>query len=114
MWYSFSLFTMMCPFFMGYGSLVSLKIKQIKEKKEGDRRLSCGYVIFLTPFIILYLLGLDIAYMLLTVVVLPLLVILRIVSCGHCDYIHLYDDFIESILEKLFYMNKMDIQGFRR
>ena len=30
MWFSISVFTMICPFLMGYGSLVSLKILEIK------------------------------------------------------------------------------------
>jgi len=139
MWFSLSLLSMLCPFLMGYGSLVSLKIAEIKSdltKQKEQQKEECldhgstvrnteilqktkvgcwkttTNLVYLSPMIILYLFLIDIMYMGLTIIILPIIFILKLFC--RTDKLFIYDYVMEKILEYFFKMSKMDVLGFRR
>jgi hypothetical protein len=109
-WFSLSLFMMLCPFLMGYGSLVSLKIAEIKEdeairrkqdnkQSSWSRRLETALKFtYMSPIIMGYLFFIDVLYMVMTITVLPPLLLL--IFLGQCkrDNINFFDDSIEYLM----------------
>ena len=84
-WFSISIFTMLCPFLMGYGSFISLRIEDIKEtlrmdyKSHDNHRLKLVLqFLYMTPFVLVYLVIMDLIYLSLTCTLLPLCLLLKI------------------------------------
>lgn len=67
----------------------------------------------LTPFIVLYLLLMDIIYIIVSVVITPAAILLRFLTCGLIDLTNI-DEKLDVLYEILFGMTEMDIKGFRR
>ena len=73
-WFSFSLFTVLAPYYTIYSSLINQLIKMIRVNKNEKNCLSLlmNYVIIL-PSMLLMLIAIDIFYMCLSVIVYPIL-----------------------------------------
>ena len=70
-------------------------------------------ILSLTPFIVAYLLMMDIIYILVSVVITPAAYFLKMISCGSVDLTNV-EEKLDVLYEILFGMSDMDIKGFRR
>jgi len=73
-WFAYSYFTMMCPFLMGYGCILGLKISSIRRTLDADK--NCFFYVinigFLTPLVTLYLFFIDLIYLVMSIVLMPI------------------------------------------
>jgi hypothetical protein len=71
---------------------------------------------YLTPVVLVYLLVMDLVYIVNSVALVPLAVIVQMFSCGKIkgNLAHMFEEKLDSIYEIMFGMSKMDIKGFRR
>jgi len=67
----------------------------------------------LTPFIVGYLLLMDIIYIIVSVIITPAAIIVKFFTCGLIDMTNI-DEKLDVLYEILFGMTEMDIKGFRR
>lgn len=67
----------------------------------------------LTPFIVAYLLLMDIIYIIVSVIITPTAMIIKFLSCGLIDVTNV-EEKLDILYEILFGMTDMDIKGFRR
>jgi hypothetical protein len=67
----------------------------------------------LTPFIVGYLLLMDIIYIVVSVIITPAAMLIKFLSCGLIDMTNI-DEKLDVLYEILFGMTDMDIKGFRR
>lgn len=67
----------------------------------------------LTPFIVGYLLLMDIIYIIVSVIITPAAIIVKFFTCGLIDMTNI-DEKLDVLYEILFGMTDMDIKGFRR
>jgi len=84
----------------------------LHKKKTKSSKIALGYI-SITPLIVLYLIGMDVLYLVNTLILLPLILIIKILSFGKIDILHLKDK-IDDIYKYLFDMSYQDISGFRR
>lgn len=70
-------------------------------------------VLSLTPFIVSYLLMMDIIYIIVSVVITPAAMLIKILTCGLIDVTNV-EEKLDVLYEILFGMSDMDIKGFRR
>lgn len=70
-------------------------------------------VLSLTPFIVAYLLVMDLVYIIVSVVITPLTFMLKFLTCGKIDVTNV-EEKLDVLYEILFGMTDMDIKGFRR
>lgn len=68
----------------------------------------------MSPLILIYLLMIDIIYMLLTMAILPLALTIQLLSGNKFKLTKHYDTLMENTLQCSFAMTKMDVLGFRR
>lgn len=111
-WFTLSIFTMLSPFYVCYVPLVTFQKNRGKLQKE-TQFLKFLNVLSLTPFIVSYLLLMDIIYILVSVVITPLAFLLKALSCGFIDLTNV-EEKLDVLYEILFGMSDMDIKGFRR
>lgn len=67
----------------------------------------------LTPFIVAYLLLMDIIYILVSVIITPTAMLIKVLTCGLIDMTNI-EQKLDVLYEILFGMTDMDIKGFRR
>ena len=67
----------------------------------------------MTPFIVSYLLLMDIIYIVVSVVIMPIAFAIKLLSCGFIDFTKI-EEKLDVLYEILFGMSDMDIKGFRR
>ena len=114
-WFSFSLFTVLAPYYTIYSSLINQLIKMIRASQKKSSRtyssLAMNYLIIL-PTMLVMLIIIDIFYMCLSVVVYPILLPLTPCDIGH-KMLESYEDSQNIVLYKLFGLSHMEICGFR-
>ena len=67
----------------------------------------------MTPFIVVYLLLMDVIYIIVSVVVTPLAFVLKLLTFGYIDLTNI-EEKLDLLFDLLFGMKEMDIKGFRR
>lgn len=67
----------------------------------------------LTPFIVAYLLLMDIIYIIVSVILTPTAMLIKVFTCGLIDMTNI-EQKLDVLYEILFGMTDMDIKGFRR
>ena len=75
-WFTFSLFTMLCPYYTVYTSLINYQIQLIHRRIEKGSNSYLGYLmncLTILPSMLLLLIGLDLIYMCISVLVYPLI-----------------------------------------
>ena len=67
----------------------------------------------MTPFIVIYLLVMDLIYIIVSVVITPITMIIYVLTCGKLNFTNI-EEKLDVLYEILFGMTDMDIKGFRR
>lgn len=118
MWFTFSLFTMLSPYYTVYASALTFQMGNFREKRSASRKgsLTCCYllkVIFLiAPTFLIIMILLDIVYMILNVFAYAFLFLFILTPCR--KRLHtVYEDFWDNLLKKTFGMSFMDLRGFK-
>eukprot|EP01084_Bolivina_argentea_P309595 535552_1 len=122
-WTSWMIFLVLAPYLVSYSALTSLIDKTMFEyilqsKSEQANQTQCSIkcrrrckktlILFvMTPFCILYLVIIDLAFMMYVL----LSTFLLLITFGRKDIRHLIDDYV---FKKIFGMNKTEIVGYRR
>ena len=70
-------------------------------------------IVSLTPFIVAYLLLMDIIYIIVSVIITPAAMLIKVLTCGLIDMTNI-EEKLDVLYEILFGMTDMDIKGFRR
>ena len=70
-------------------------------------------IVSLTPLIVAYLLLMDVIYIFVSVVLTPIAMIIKVLTCGLIDMTNI-EEKLDVLYEILFGMSDMDIKGFRR
>ena len=94
------------------------KFREIFQKRyqQGEAKLSCAEILSfftLTPFLLIYLLLIDIVFLLISSIVSPLTLLVSLITLGRVKLDKL-NDLFDRIYELLFGMSKIDVLGFRR
>jgi C4-dicarboxylate transporter len=143
-WLVINIMSVMSPIFVSYVTLVTLIIKNYyrvmtKDKKNemsnlqnennleiekvNEKKISCfrkNYYnlknfIPVTPIVIIYLLFIEIIFLINSTIIVPIVFLLKIITCGKCD-----DQFkcielsFKKLYDILFDMNDSEVDGFRR
>lgn len=103
---------MLSPFYVCYVPLVTFQ-KNRSKLQEDTCFLKFLNVLSLTPFIVAYLLLMDLIYIIVSVVITPITMLLKVLSCGYIDITNV-EEKLDVLYEILFGMSDMDIKGFRR
>ena len=113
-WFSFSLFTVLAPYYTVYTSLINNQIDRYKQRDPSQR--SCMGLIFslicILPTMLVLLIIFDLLYMCMSVVVYPLLLPFAFCKLGEA-LLEKYEDSQNVMLNKLFGLTQMEVQGFR-
>ena len=67
----------------------------------------------MTPIIVVYLLIMDLIYIMVSVIITPIAYLIKLLSCGFLDLTNV-EEKLDVLYEVLFGMTEMDIKGFRR
>jgi hypothetical protein len=111
-WFTISIFTMLSPFYVCYVPLLTFQKNRSKLQKD-TKFLKVLNILSLTPMIVSYLLFMDVIYILVSVVVTPITMMIKIISCNLIDLTNV-EEKLDGLYEILFGMTDMDIKGFRR
>ena len=108
---------MASPFFISYIPLINYQIDSSKLQKK--KRSKClGFIAWssTTPLLIIFLMVMEFVFIFQTIVLKPLIFIVKKLSCGRIDFQsqNIVVKFQENIFELLFGMKKPEIAGFRR
>jgi hypothetical protein len=115
MWFSFTLWTMLCPYYTVYTSLMTFLIKETRLRIEKNayygmtKFISC---LLILPTMIIILILLDLVLMITSVLLFTVMLPFIWTQWGQ----HLFESFEESqnnLFIRAFGMSKMDIAGFR-
>ena len=113
-WFSFSLFTVLAPYYTVYTSLINNQIDRYKQQDASER--SCMSFVFslicILPTMLIMLIIFDLVYMCISVVVYPILLPFSFCKIG-IVLLDKYEDSQNYVLNKLFGLSCMEVQGFR-
>jgi hypothetical protein len=115
-WLCVNIQTLIWPFFVAYVPFISYRLGRIrKESKEGKSSyLELTLQFFaITPMLLVYLFVVDLIFLLLSAVIMPILMIFSLLICQP-QLIDRMEEFIDEIYKMLFGMQRMDVMGFRR
>ena len=105
-WFTLSIFTIMAPLYVCYVPLIS-----VQRSKQNPSKL-ITFSAF-TPLILVYLLLLDIFYIVIQTAINPILVMISMITCGKISGLAL-DDIIDEFFLKFFGLAKVQAVGFRK
>lgn len=111
-WFTISIFTMLSPFYVCYVPLVTFQ-KNRSKLQEDTKFLKFLNIVSLTPLIVAYLLMMDVIYIVVSVIITPITMLLKLLTCGYLDITNV-EEKLDVLYEILFGMSDMDIKGFRR
>lgn len=111
-WFTLSVFTTLSPFYVCYVPLLTFQKNRSKLQEE-TKFLKFLNIASLTPFIVAYLLLMDIIYIIVSVIITPAAMIIKLLTCGIIDITNI-EEKLDVLYEILFGMTDMDIKGFRR
>lgn len=83
-WFTLSLYTMLSPFYVCYVPLLTFQKNRAKLQEE-TRFLKLLNLASLTPFIVAYLLLMDIIYIIVSVIITPAAMLIKVLTCGLID-----------------------------
>lgn len=111
-WLTISIFTMLSPFYVCYVPLLTFQKNRAKMQDE-TKFMQFLNIASLTPFIVAYLLFMDVIYIIMSVIITPGAMLIKALSCGLIDVTNV-EEKLDVLYEILFGMSDMDIKGFRR
>jgi len=103
---------MLSPFYVCYVPLVTFQKKR-SQLQEDTKFLKVLNVLSMTPLIVVYLLLMDLVYIVTSVIITPFAMLLKLISCGCIDITNV-EEKLDGLYNILFGMTDMDIKGFRR
>lgn len=120
-WSSFTIFTMICPYFISYVPLVNFWLLLgsfgIYSQEGKEQKIPCGKKILgylaLFPIFLVYLFLMDLIYVIHTILCLPFLLVIKCITFGRLN-VFACGDWIENSYQYLFDMGPNEIEGFRR
>jgi hypothetical protein len=114
-YFSISIFTMLCPYYAAYSTVLKFRINSTVEQIERQSKLTCCQtltsIIVVLPTMLLILITFDFLYMSLSITCLPILIILKVIC--KLDWLQQFEELVNKGARKLFNMTYMDVQGFR-
>jgi len=116
MWLTITIFTISCPYFTCYTSLMTFHIAEVRKmrKNKTDTFFKLiSKVLFILPTMLSILVIVDILHMLLNLGIRTILLLIKIFTCGKINLLIGYDERFEAGIKKLLNMSYMDIEGFR-
>jgi len=85
---------------VSYVPFIAYRLAKIRKEREKDYKSTCfeSTILFFatTPFLLVYLILVDIVFLVLSAIITPILLIISLVSCGKFDSKSV-DVFIDSI-----------------
>lgn len=109
-WFSFSLFTVLAPYYTVYTSLINNQIELHRRKDPKDR--SCldfiVSVILILPSMLVFLILIDVFYMLISCIVYPILFPMTFFDIGQ-EMLDKYENCQNSMLNKLLGLSQMEV-----
>ena len=111
MWFMFSMFTIVAPYYICYVPLLRYQRRNITDEMNTQQKavLYCAF----TPLILLYLFLLDLLYLFNAVILAPILLIVNILSCGRLQDIDI-EERTDKVFEAIFQLTHLEIIGFRK
>ena len=117
MWLTITVFTISCPYFTCYTSLMNFHIAELKKSRSDNKKVPCNKMltkfIFILPTMLVILIVIDLIYMLFSLFTKPFLFLIKMITCCKVDYLKKYSDSADTFFQNYFNMCYMDIQGFR-
>jgi hypothetical protein len=83
-WFTLSLYTMLSPFYVCYVPLLTFQKNRAKLQEE-TKFLKFLNIASLTPFIVAYLLLMDVIYIIVSVILTPTAMLIKLLTCGLID-----------------------------
>ena len=112
-WFSFTLFTMVCPYYTVYSSLMTFKINDIRKIKEDVQVFGVLRNLFLiSPLMLVFVTIVDIIFMFINCLAYCILFLIIIFPFGK-RFCIAYEQFWDSVFKKFFGMSVMDVRGFK-
>lgn len=115
-WFSFSLFTMICPYYEVYTSLMNLQIRKLRNKLDKDQSLTWCQVftwsltVFPTMIFIVFLI--DISSMIAYTIMSPFIILVSLFCCD-LKIVQKTEDKLNSVIARMVDVSLNDIKGFR-
>lgn len=115
-WLFLSIFTMLCPYFAVYTSLMNFQIDRNKRIRNKHKPCtSClkqlEQVFFIFPTGLVFLICYDVLYSVANFLVMPFLILFS--ACLGKNWIQPFERFLDTVMYQITGMNYMDIKGFR-
>ena len=113
-WFSFSLFTVLAPYYTVYTSLINIQIENHRSKTPESK--SCldfiGSSLLILPSMLIFLILIDVVYMCMSVIVYPILLPFSFFPIGQ-RMLDSYEEGQNWVLSRTLGLSHMEIQGFR-
>lgn len=116
-WLFVSLFTMLCPYYAVYTSLMNFQIHRNRARRDQIESKCTQYCLelmntfFIFPTMLIYLIMYDLIYSIANTMILPFLIIASLIMRD--NYIEPFETFLDRIMVYSTGMSYMDIKGFR-
>lgn len=117
-WLFVSLFTMLCPYYAVYTSLMNFQINRNRKRRERDlmsdrKRYFFEFLnmFFIFPTMLLYLIAYDLLYSIANTMCVPFLFFATLIT--RKNKIAPFEQFLDNIMVNSTGMSYMDIKGFR-
>lgn len=121
-WVTYTLLTMISPFFISYTPLINFQLKGYLSKKEQNNGKLGVFdtimsVVSLTPLVTITLVLMDFLYIIQSIVITPIMWVLKKLFCckkKDGDSVDFNEWIEEEVYKRTFSMNREEIVGFRR
>jgi len=87
-WLTVTLFTILCPYFTTYTSIINFKIADLRRKIEKKSLNCCDYIITMIsvmPTMVFIQIFIELTYTIICLIAVPILILIKIVSCYKYD-----------------------------
>jgi fatty acid desaturase len=109
--------TMILPYYVAFVPMMHFRLQKFRMKKEKDAKASClqklWNIILLTPLVVIYLLFIDLLFLILSGILFPIVFFLLLLT-RQMKHLHHVEEFNDTIFRNAFSIQQRDIQGFRR
>lgn len=116
-WLTMTLFAILCPIFTTYTSLMNFKIADLRRKLSKNSLSFCDYInimISVMPTMLFILIFLELIYTIISLIVFPILILIKVMSCNKYDYQKPYKNFLNTLFLDIYKLSFQDMQGLRK
>lgn len=112
-WFTLTLFTMVLAYQVCYVPLVNLVLNRDSLKFSETQSIfdKCLAIVMVTPLILIYLVSIDICFMISTLMGFVIFLVFEKLFCGKISFD--FDGYIDKAFAMLFSMTLNDVEGFR-